>query len=101
MPAGSDVSPYHTGVGFAPASSSVRSISASAFRPGKMTTAARMPPSLARSLHGAEIDERVVCHDHERALLEREVAVAVVLDDLELAHAVAHRAARVVVRLEL
>ena len=39
-------------------------------------------------------------HDHERALVEVQPAVAVVLDDLELAHAVAHRAAAVVVRLQ-
>src|SRR5262245_13268431 len=50
---------------------------------------------------GAQIDERVIDHRDEGALRERDPALAVVLDDLDLAHAVAHRSSRVVVRAKL
>src|SRR5687767_10873970 len=40
----------------------------------------------------AEVRVGVIVHDHERAVLEVEVAFAVVLHDLQEAHAVAHRA---------
>ncbi len=64
------------------------------FRPG--TPEAFQERSSARE---AQIDERVIVHHDERAIFEGQAAFAVVLDDLQLAHAVTHRAARVVVRL--
>src|SRR5258708_29995452 len=45
-----------------------------------------------------ELHVRLVVHDDEGPLAEGELAVAVDLDHLELAHAVSHGAARIVVR---
>jgi hypothetical protein len=44
-----------------------------------------------------QVDERMVGHDDEGSLVELQAAAAVVIDDFELAHAIAHRPARVVV----
>src|SRR5690606_7036855 len=52
------------------------------------------------ALMDAEIDVGAVAHDHEGVLGEGETASAIVLDDLELTHPVAHRPHRIVVGLE-
>src|SRR5512140_1940536 len=58
------------------------------------------PAGLRKTLSlaiGPEIDERLVGHDHVGPVFEAQVALTVELLDLQEAHAIAHRALRVVV----
>ena len=50
---------------------------------------------MERAAHAAQLDEGVVLHDHEGPLVEAQPALAVVLQDGERAHAVAHRTAAI------